>query len=68
MMSHIPDRQLSLKEVSRLLSVSERTVRNWVIQGRIKAIHPTAGFVIRVKESELKRFMAGEDMSPAKPA
>lgn len=73
MIGFVPDRLLSLKEVSKMLHIRERQVRNWVIQGRLKAMRPTSqGFVIRVKESELRRFLAGqredEDDNPAKPA
>jgi excisionase family DNA binding protein len=66
-MADIEDRLLSVAEVSRLLSVTEPTVREWIKDGKLQAHRAGARFW-RIRQSEVDR-MLGEQASsrPAAP-
>ncbi len=46
------------REVAKLLSASERSVRRWVIEKGIKTVR--MGRCVRIPESELKKFIDTE--------
>ena len=66
-MADTEDRLLSVAEVSRLLSVTEPTVREWIKDGKLQAHRAGARFW-RIRQSEVDR-MLGEQASnrPAVP-
>ncbi len=51
------DRLLSVAEVSRLLSVTEPTVREWIKDGKLKAHRAGARFW-RIRQSEVDRMLS----------
>jgi len=51
---------LSQKEAARLLSISEKTLRTWTRQGRIKAIKSGDKGRILYPLAALKRFLEGD--------
>ena len=56
------DRLLTVQEVAERLRVNPETVRRWLRQGRLRGVMPggdRAGY--RVAESELRRFLAGDE-------
>jgi len=67
-MAETEDRLLSVAEVSRLLSVTEPTVREWIKEGKLQAHRAGARFW-RIRQSEVDR-MLGEQASnrPAAPS
>jgi len=67
-MADSEDRLLSVAEVSRLLSVTEPTVREWIKDGKLQAHRAGARFW-RIRQSEVDR-MLGEQASnrPAGPS
>ena len=67
-MADTEDRLLSVAEVSRLLSVTEPTVRKWIKDGKLQANRAGARFW-RIRQSEVDR-MLGEQASnrPAAPS
>jgi excisionase family DNA binding protein len=60
-MAESEDRLLSVAEVSRLLSVTEPTVREWIKEGKLTAHRAGARFW-RIRQSEVDR-MLGEQAS-----
>jgi excisionase family DNA binding protein len=52
-----PDRLLKVKEVARRLSYSDRQVRDWLANGRLKGTKLPTG-TWRVRQSELERFQS----------
>lgn len=48
---------ISLTAFAEDLGVSDRTVRRWIAQGRLKAIRPSER-VIRIHRDEAARFIA----------
>jgi excisionase family DNA binding protein len=60
-MADTEDRLLSVAEVSRLLSVTEPTVREWIKDGKLQAHRAGARFW-RIRQSEVDR-MLGEQAS-----
>lgn len=46
---------LTISEVAELLKVSDRTVRNWIEKGTIKAYR--FGLVYRIKKSDFDNFV-----------
>jgi excisionase family DNA binding protein len=54
----------TVSEVAELLKVTERTVRNWIKQKRLRAVR--VGGVIRVSVEELERFVKAAMRIPAK--
>lgn len=67
-MADTEDRLLSVAEVSRLLSVTEPTVREWIKEGKLQAHRAGARFW-RIRQSEVDR-MLGEQASnrPSMPS
>jgi excisionase family DNA binding protein len=67
-MANTEDRLLSVADVSRLLSVTEPTVREWIKDGKLQAHRAGARFW-RIRQSEVDR-MLGEQPSnrPAAPS
>jgi excisionase family DNA binding protein len=73
------DRLLSVADVSRLLSVTEPTVREWIKEGKLKAHRAGARFW-RIRQSEVDRMLGeqastrpsvgsgGRRVGPAEPA
>ena len=47
----------TIKEIHEDLKVSDRTVRRWVKDGKLKAIKIQG--VVRIKDEEYKRFLEG---------
>lgn len=45
----------TVKEVAEQLSLAERTLYNWIYEGKIKAVK--VGAAIRIKEEEIKRLI-----------
>ena len=56
-MAESEDRLLSVAEVSRLLSVTEPTVREWIKDGKLKAHRAGARFW-RIRQSEVDRMLS----------
>jgi excisionase family DNA binding protein len=56
-MAESDDRLLSVQEVSRLLSVTEPTVREWIKEGKLKAHRAGARFW-RIRQSEVDRMLS----------
>ena len=48
----------SIKEVSKILGFKERSVRQWIIDGKIKAKKVFSEW--RIPKKELQRLMKGE--------
>lgn len=46
---------LTIKEVANRLSVSERTIRNWIVQGKLKAYR--FGRAYKVNDEDLTLFI-----------
>lgn len=65
-MADSEDRLLSVAEVSRLLSVTEPTVREWIKEGKLKAHRAGARFW-RIRQSEVDRMLS-EQASNRPPA
>ena len=62
------DRLLSVAEVSRLLSVTEPTVREWIKEGKLKAHRAGARFW-RIRQSEVDRMLSEQASNrPSPPA
>jgi excisionase family DNA binding protein len=57
MMADSEDRLLSVAEVSRLLSVTEPTVREWIKDGKLKA-HRAGPRFWRIRQSEVDRMLS----------
>lgn len=55
MTAHQLDRLLTVEEAAVLLSVSPKTVRNWVYKGQIPYIKISR--IVRFKRSELDRWI-----------
>ena len=56
-MAESEDRLLSVSDVSRLLSVTEPTVREWIKEGKLKAHRAGARFW-RIRQSEVDRMLS----------
>lgn len=50
------DRMFSTAEVAAFLGVATKTVRSWILSGRLRAERP--GHQYRIRESDLKKFCA----------
>jgi excisionase family DNA binding protein len=67
-MAESEDRLLSVAEVSRLLSVTEPTVREWIKDGKLKAHRAGARFW-RIRQSEVDRMLSEQASTrPSPPA
>lgn len=53
------DRLLSVADVSRLLGVTEPTVREWIKEGKLKAHRAGARFW-RIRQSEVDRMLSDQ--------
>ncbi|MCG7582776.1 helix-turn-helix domain-containing protein [Mycolicibacterium sp. OfavD-34-C] len=51
-------RPMNLKEAADFLGVTDRTVRNYIAQGRLKA-HRVGPKLLRITPDELNRFLEG---------
>jgi excisionase family DNA binding protein len=68
MMAESEDRLLSVADVSRLLSVTEPTVREWIKEGKLKAHRAGARFW-RIRQSEVDRMLSEQaSTKPSTPA
>ena len=52
---------LTISEVAELLKVSDRTVRNWIEKGTIKAYR--FGLVYRIKKSDFENFVTSSQVN-----
>lgn len=50
------DRFYTVSEISKMLSVSKRSIQRWIKEGEIKAIFVGNKYII--EEAELKAFLA----------
>jgi excisionase family DNA binding protein len=66
MMADNEDRLLSVAEVSKLLSVTEPTVREWIKEGKLKAHRAGARFW-RIRQSEVDRMLSQQDSTRPSP-
>lgn len=67
-MAETEDRLLSVADVSRLLSVTEPTVREWIKEGKLKAHRAGARFW-RIRQSEVDRMLSEQTSTrPSSPA
>jgi excisionase family DNA binding protein len=59
----VEERYYTIKDVAARLHVSEKTVRNWIRQRKLRAVR--AGHVWRISESALRSFLRenGEEES-----
>ena len=64
-MADSDDRLLSVAEVSRQLSVTEPTVREWIKEGKLKAHRAGARFW-RIRQSEVDRMLS--EQASTRPA
>ena len=53
------ERHYTLKEASKILGVTVKTLQNWDRQGKIRAVR-TVGGRRRISESEIKRILEGK--------
>ena len=61
------DRLLSVADVSRLLGVTEPTVREWIKEGKLKAHRAGARFW-RIRQSEVDRMLSDQaSTAPSSP-
>jgi excisionase family DNA binding protein len=58
------DRLLSVADVSRLLGVTEPTVREWIKEGKLKAHRAGARFW-RIRQSEVDRMLSDQASTTA---
>lgn len=49
---------LTVAEVAALLKLNQQTVRNWIDEGRLSALH--VGRRVRIKRSDFQRFLEGD--------
>ncbi len=49
-----------ITEIAKMLKVSPLTVRRWVLEGKLKAFHPSGTRLYRIPESSLKAFIGEE--------
>jgi excisionase family DNA binding protein len=54
------DEYMTIQHAAGLTKVNEETVRRWVAHGELRAVK--AGRHLRVKRSELERFLAPDDV------
>jgi excisionase family DNA binding protein len=55
------DEVLTIKQVAEQLNVSERTVRNWIEKGYIKAYR--FGLVYRIKKADFDQFVKDSEVN-----
>lgn len=51
----------NIKETAEMLGIKVRTVREWIRNGKIKAFKYPNSRIWRIKESEIKRLINGEE-------
>lgn len=51
----------NIKETAEMLGIKVRTVREWIRNGKIKAFKYPNSSIWRIKESEIKRLINGEE-------
>lgn len=61
------DSLLTTAQVADQFKVNERTVGRWVREGRLKGVR-TPGGTIRVRQSEVDRFLQDPDAAPSEAA
>ena len=67
-MADSEDRLLSVADVSKLLGVTEPTVREWIKEGKLKAHRAGARFW-RIRQSEVDRMLSDQaSPTPSSPA
>jgi excisionase family DNA binding protein len=66
-MAESEDRLLSVADVSRLLSVTEPTVREWIKDGKLKAHRAGARFW-RIRQSEVDRMLSEQSSTRPRPS
>ncbi|GBC97626.1 hypothetical protein HRbin17_00114 [bacterium HR17] len=50
----------NLTDIARMLGVSLPTVRRWVQEGKLKALHPQGTRLYRIPEAALREFLGEE--------
>jgi excisionase family DNA binding protein len=66
MMADNEDRLLSVAEVSKLLSVTEPTIREWIKDGKLQAHRAGARFW-RIRQSEVDRMLSEQPSNRTQP-
>ncbi|GJM77510.1 hypothetical protein HMSSN139_00060 [Paenibacillus sp. HMSSN-139] len=51
----IENKHYTVKEITEMFNVDEKTVRRWINEGKLFAVH-LAGTTVRVPKSELQHF------------
>jgi excisionase family DNA binding protein len=59
----LEDTFLTVAEIAELLRLNQQTVRNWIDAGNLAAVR--VGRRVRVRESDLDRFIAAGETAPA---
>ena len=55
----------TIRQASKMLGMSVRTVREWVWNGKLKAFKYTGSNMWRIPESEIKKMMTGTETDNA---
>jgi excisionase family DNA binding protein len=64
--SGIDDEFLTVADIARILKLNQQTVRNWIDQGSLPALH--VGRRVRIRRSDFERFLdQGRTQPPAEP-
>jgi excisionase family DNA binding protein len=64
--SVLPDEPfLTVAEVAAILKLNQQTVRNWIDQGRLPAVH--IGRRVRIKRSDLEELIEASYSGPRSP-
>lgn len=56
----MPEKMYNTRKVSKLLDISERTVRYWISTGKIHAVKYSGSHRWHVPEAEIERIAKGE--------
>ncbi len=57
---------LTVADVAQLLQLSQQTIRTWIGAGKLPALH--IGRLVRIRRSELERFIEGSYTSARSPS
>ncbi len=55
----------TVQEIAELLKVERHTVVRWISAGQLRAFKPGGGRFWRIRERDLKRFLASSTVGPA---
>lgn len=62
------DELLTTNQVAAIFNTAPSSVTRWVREGRMRAIKTPGGKTLRIKRSEVDRFLAGDDSAVATTA